>query len=327
MSPDDDITYTTVTNTTITGLTNGTAYTFTVVAINAGGNSLGTTSSAISPGSVPDAPTITSITRGNNTASVYFNAPDDVGGNDITGYYYSINGDVNENYTLTTDTVSPIIIDGLDNDVVYTVYLKAVNVIGNSIASNSIPMTTVTVPGAPTILSATKGDSTATISFTAPSSNGGNDITSYKYSIDDEDYITISSSSTSFTITGLTNGDEYTIYLRASNDIGNSSSVSTTVTPSDVPVAPEISLVPGDGQIILFIDTDYDDLLYNKGSSITSYEYSINGGTYTSTTQTSVTISGLENGTTYEFSVRAINANGTSIATTAESIPIAVEDI
>ncbi len=332
MSPGDVITYTTVTNTTITGLTNGTAYTFTVVAINAGGSSSGTTSSAISPGSVPDAPTITSITRGNSTASVYFDEPTDVGGNDITGYYYSINGDVNENYTLTSDTVSPIIIDGLDNDVVYTIYLKAVNVIGNSIASNSIPMTTVTVPSAPTSLSATVADGSTVVSFTAPFSDGGNDIISYKYSINDENYTSISSNLESFTINDLENGKEYTIYLKATNDIGDSEPGSTTVTPGGVPVAPSITLTPSEvekTQITLNITTDYSLEENYKGRTITKYEYAITAdenatiseedyvSNEESPTETSIIITGLLTGTTYYVYVRAVNSLGEGLPTMA----------
>jgi titin len=316
------------TNITINDLINGTAYTFTVVAINAGGNSLGTTSSAISPGSVPDAPTITSITRGNNTASVYFSAPEDDGGNDITGYLYSINGDVDENYTPTSDTASPIIIDGLNNDLAYTVYLKAVNAIGNSIASNSIPMSTVTVPGAPTILLATVADSSTIVSFTAPTSSGGNAITDYLYSTDNgTSYISADKTTTPITITDLTNGDDYTIKLKAVNDIGaGPASDSVTVSPATTPVAPTIYLVGGSQQITVYITTNYDESENNGGRAITKYEYSTDDGlSYesdtVSPTATTIIITGLETGNTYYVRVRAVNSIGNGLATSDTSVP------
>ena len=101
----------------------------------------------------------------------------------------------------------------------------------------------MTAPAAPTGLAAIAGDSSATISFTA-GSDGGSAVTNYKYSTDGTNYTALSPANTSspVTISGLTNGTSYNIYLKAVNSIGDgtaSSSVSVT------PVAPVIS---NDGQ-------------------------------------------------------------------------------
>lgn len=322
-TPGNVTTTTADTTTIITGLTNGTAYTFTIVVINAVGSSSGTTSYAITPGSEPSAPTITSITRGNSTAIVNFTAPTDNGGNTITDYLYSIDGTI---YTEAEDTESPIIIDGLDNDIAYTVYLKAVNSIGNSVASTSYAIVAVTVPGAPTISTATVDDSLTGVSFTAPTSNGGNAITDYLYSIDNGTSYTSADKTTSpITITGLTNGTEYTIRIKAENEIGEgTASTSVTVTPGTIPITPEISLVAGNTEITVYITTDYDLSANNGGRTITSYEYSIdNGSTYTSVSETTIIITGLINDSTYNVIVRAVNSIGTGSATTGSSIPIA----
>src|SRR5207247_10281043 len=56
---------------TVTSLTNGKTYTCTVTATNAVGTSSASLPSApVVPAAVPDAPTITSVTRGNATISV-----------------------------------------------------------------------------------------------------------------------------------------------------------------------------------------------------------------------------------------------------------------
>lgn len=90
-----------------------------------------------------------------------------------------------------------------------------------------------TAPSAPTSLTATAGDSSATISFT-PGFNGGSAITNYKYSLDGTTFTALSPAATTspVTIPGLTNGTTYSIYLKAVNTIGDSAASSAvTVTP------------------------------------------------------------------------------------------------
>jgi hypothetical protein len=80
-----------VTSTTITGLTNGTAYTFRVQAINAfGAGALSAASSTVTPATVPDPPGILAPAQGpaggSLTAVANWAAPASNGGAAITGY-------------------------------------------------------------------------------------------------------------------------------------------------------------------------------------------------------------------------------------------------
>lgn len=98
---------------------------------------------------------------------------------------------------------------------------------------------TASAPGAPTGVTATPGDGTATVSWTAPS-NGGSAITSYTVT----PYVgsaaqtptTVSGSPlwTSTTISGLTDGSSYTFTVTATNAVatGPASPPSSAVTPS-----------------------------------------------------------------------------------------------
>ena len=83
---------------------------------------------------------------------------------------------------LPTGAGSPLTVTGLTNGTSYTFTVTATNGVGTgpaSGASNSVVPATVTVPGAPTGVSAVAGDAQATVSFSAPVSNGGSPITSY----------------------------------------------------------------------------------------------------------------------------------------------------
>lgn len=72
---------------TVTGLTNGTAYTFTVTATNVIGTSAeSSTSASVTPATVPSSPTITAVSSGNAQATVSFTAPLNNGGSAITSY-------------------------------------------------------------------------------------------------------------------------------------------------------------------------------------------------------------------------------------------------
>ena len=86
-------------------------------------------------------------------------------------------------------------------------------------------------PTAPTSLASTAGDGQATISFTAGSS-GASAITNYEYSLDGTTYSSIGVTTSPVTVTGLTNGTTYSIYLRAVNTQGSgTASSSVSVTP------------------------------------------------------------------------------------------------
>jgi LPXTG-motif cell wall-anchored protein len=100
---------------------------------------------------------------------------------------------------------------------------------------------TASAPSAPTINSITSGDSSLTVSFTA-AADGGSPIMNYKYSTDGVTYSALNPASTSspFTISGLTNGTAYSVTIKAVNAIGDS--VASNIfagTPTTTTVAPK----------------------------------------------------------------------------------------
>ena len=94
---------------------------------------------------------------------------------------------------------------------------------------------TLTVPGAPTIGTATAGSASAAIVFTAPASNGGASITGYTASCAATAQTTGTATPTSspITVSGLTNGTTYSCSVTATNSVGTSAaSAAVTVTPA-----------------------------------------------------------------------------------------------
>ena len=106
---------------------------------------------------VPVAPTITSVVGTNGSLTVTFASGAD-GGSPITNYKYSIDG---TNYIALNPvtTSSPFIISGLTNATTYSVAIKAVNVYGDSLNSN-------TVSGTPTAPAAIVEPTTTTVAAT-----------------------------------------------------------------------------------------------------------------------------------------------------------------
>ena len=285
----------------------------------------------------PAAPTGVSATAGNGTATVSWTAPSN-GGSPTTSYTITpFIGSAAQ--TATTITGSPpatsTTITGLTNGTTYTFTVTATNAIGTgpaSTASNAVTPTAPTAPAAPTGVSATAGNGTATVSWTAPS-NGGSPTTSYTITpfigsaAQTATTITGSPPATSTTITGLTNGTTYTFTVTATNAIGTgpASTASNAVTPTapTAPAAPTgVSATAGNGTATVSWTAPS-----NGGSPTTSYTITpfIGSAAQTATTitgsppATSTTITGLTNGTTYTFTVTATNAIGTGPASTASN--------
>ena len=95
-----------------------------------------------------------------------------------------------------------------------------------------------TVPDAPMNLVAEATDAAVTLTWEAPENDGGSEITDYEYRIDRRNpWISIGSTDTAHTVTGLVNGTEYVFEVRAVNRIGKSFSSNRA---EATPEAPEV---------------------------------------------------------------------------------------
>jgi hypothetical protein len=182
------------------------------------------------PAIIPDTPTILSATPSDGQVEIAFTPPTSDGGSTILFYTVKTIG-----RTDVSGAGSPIAVTGLTNGTTYTFSVSATNAVGESAASATTTATPLTVPDAPTGVSATAGNTQATVSFTAPVSNGGAAITGYTVTSNPGGF-TATGSSSPLTVTGLTNGTAYTFTVVATNSVGDStpSAASSAVTPSSV---------------------------------------------------------------------------------------------
>jgi hypothetical protein len=120
---------------TVTGLASSTQYTYTVAATSPYGTSAASSaSSGVTATTVPQAPTIGTVTAGNAEASVSFTAGA-TGGSTITGY--SITSSPASTTTTQSASSSPYTFTGLTNGTTYTFTVTATNANGTSAASSA----------------------------------------------------------------------------------------------------------------------------------------------------------------------------------------------
>lgn len=137
--------------------------------------------------------------RGNQAAQVSFSAPFN-GGSAILVYSVI----ATPCCVVVNGSASPIDVGGLTNGVAYTFRVIAYNVRGVSAASAaSAAITPASVPGAPTGVSATRGNGQATVAFTLGAPNGS-PITSVTVTCSPSGSATGAASP--LVVTGLTNG-------------------------------------------------------------------------------------------------------------------------
>jgi hypothetical protein len=214
----------------VTGLTNGTAYTFTVTATNGvGTGSASSATTSVTPAGAPGAPTSVSATAADRQATVSFTAPAN-NGSAITRYTVT----ASPGGATATGSTSPITITGLTNGTGYTFSVTASNSVGTSAASTaSSAVTPAGVAGAPTGVSARSGDGSAAVSFIAPGSDGGAAIRSYTV-VASPGGVVATGSGSPIAVSGLTNCTSYTFTVTATNaaGTGSASTASAAVVPT-----------------------------------------------------------------------------------------------
>ncbi|MFJ6197286.1 beta strand repeat-containing protein [Micromonospora sp. NPDC092111] len=263
----------------------------------------------------PAAPAAPTATAGVASATVTWTAPAS-NGSPITGYVVTpIRGGVPQTPISYDASATTRVLTGLSVGASYTFTVAAVNALGTGPASPaSAAVVPFSLPGAPTITAASAGDSSATLTWTAPST-GGSPITSYVVT----PYVagvaqtprTFTGTATTQTVTGLTPGTSYTFTVTATNAGGSGppSAQSASVIPN---VSPTLSNPPPPAGEV---GAAYSDTLVVTGGTA-PFVWSVSAGALPAGVTLNAS-TGLLSGTptasgSFDFTVKVLDASGQS---------------
>lgn len=303
----------------VSGLTNGTEYSFSVSALNDLGESEHCGVS-VKPGT-PTAPEIESVTPSSGKLEVKWSEPESSNAGAITKYGVYLNGVLAK----TTPETSMLIKD-LENGSEYVITVSAFNYVGEG--EKSAPVTAT--PGGPPDkirdiayeLTYNETDKCGVeLTWKAPEDTGGLDITSYK--VTGEGNIVITGRKA--VITGLERGTDYTWDIIACSAAGDGDAVTTeTITTLDKPGAPTLVGVDSSNSEFTLTWKAPSEDGRSKISAYNFYFKPVDGGEEIVWTLTTIpdpdkngemsasvnadTLEGLVVGQKYEIAVTAVNA-------------------
>lgn len=154
----------------------------------------------------------------------------------------------------TTIVPTSVTVANLTAGVTYQFEVLATNSVGSSalsLPSNPVTPFALTIPGAPTSVSAVAGNASALVAWAAPVFTGNTPITSYTVTtlvggVPAGITAVVPATSTGVAVSGLTNGTTYTFTVHATNSVGDGpeSLPSAPVTPVQPPPAqaPDMSM-------------------------------------------------------------------------------------
>ncbi|MGO8672517.1 MAG: kelch repeat-containing protein [Capsulimonadaceae bacterium] len=296
-----------------TGLTNGVEYFYKLAAVGAAGTSPQSSEVSATPEpsgpTAPPTPTGVAATARNTQVSLLWSAS--TGATSYSIYRATTSG-AEGSTPVGTAAGTSFTDTGLTNGVKYFYKVAGVNAVGTSAQSSEVSATPEPpAPAAPTGLTATAGNAQVSLSWST--STGATSYNIYRATTSGAEGSTPVGTSTSgsYTSTGLTNGDKYYFTVAAVNGAGTSAQsneASTTLTPN----APTgLTASAGNTQVGLSWTSSY------AATSYSIYRGTTSGGEGSTPVGTanglSYTNSGLTNGVTYFYKVASVNAGGTGM--------------
>lgn len=303
---------------TVTGLTLGTSYSISAVAINSAGRSSERTySTTLTPAGIPFGVSALSATPGDTTLTINYTGPASLNGGTWDRYQYFISPTgtpfsdtptaISTNQATTSYTFTGLV-NGAPYDI-KVVALTTANGSASSVNTTLLNLIPAVAPQAPTISVSRLTATTARVNWYS-TSDGGSPITAYaitvtKNAVPQSCYTNLAT--TTCTLSGLNALDLVTAAATSTNLIGTSpTSTTISYTHAAAPLSPTgITATPGDTSISISFTQP------QSGDSISDYEYSFDRTTFISfgTNVSPVVLTGLTNEVEYSFFIRAIGTS------------------
>ena len=200
------------------------------------------------PTEAPGAPTGVEVAisgEDGDALDVSWTAPEESGTSDVTGYvvqWKSGDDDYSEDNQSSVDDASASVGDLTQGDT-YTFRVAAVSDDGQGDWSDEASGNPAVAPGLVGELTSKAGNSTLTLSWTAPEDDGGSEITGYVVSWRtgrqaSADTADVAGDATGYTIMGLRNTANYSVWVAAVNAAGTGESASVPAGTDNVSVSP-----------------------------------------------------------------------------------------
>jgi len=299
----------------------GSTFYYRFTALNSAGEGSRSAEVSATTPTVPSAPMNLAATSSNGQVTISWQAPQSDGGRSVTSYSILRGTQSGAETMLNSTSGTNYTDDAVANGQAYYYIVKASNAVGTGPASNEVSAMPKAVPFAPTSLSATGGVGSITLSWSAPTSNGGSLITGYNVyrgsSAGNERAVPVAALTDAYSWTdpGLPGASTFYYCVSAINAVGEGAR-STEVfasTPGAPGVPVYLNAQASNNSVLL----TWTDPTSNGGSSITAYRI------YMATdedaesllislgaSEHSYNVTGLLAGHAYTFRLSAVNAIG-----------------
>ncbi len=319
----------------VTGLENGKIYIFKIRGVNSTNGYESDERSATPRSLRPAAPTGLNAAAGDGRVALTWDDPGDA---TITGWQYAVRsagtfGDWTDIPGSTTSTTG-YAVSGLDNGTEHTFKLRAVNDKGAGEESGEVSATPLSIPDKPSGLTATPGSGWVLLEWDGP---GDPDISGWQYNqrraggdfAESWTHVPGSSAATtSYRVNGLAIGASYGFKIRAeAGERTGTASEEATATLPPLPTRPQgLTAIAGDGEVLL---------RWTALGNPTVTHWQCSCGTpdgpavwidipRSGAATADYRVSGLDNGATHDFRIRAVNSSGPGPASNLVSaVPLA----
>ena len=317
---------------TVDGLTNGTAYTFAVRAVNQTGDGAAATVDAIPTLAKPASPANLAATAGDTQVELGWELPVNTSQIGTMQVRHKLKtAQVWNAWSDLSATATSTIVTGLTNDSEYSFEVRASNDAGDGEVATVDATPVLATPDVPTNLMATAGNAQVVLGWTLPANTSEIDRVQVRHKVKAAErwgaWSDLPSTATTTTVTGLVNETEHTFAVRAVNNAGEGAAETVDATPTEavLPAPEDLTAVAGDTTVDLSwtlppdtpgIDIDRMQVRYKVKTGDEWGDWSD-----LSDTATTTTVTGLANDTEYTFAVRAMSEVGEGAVATADATP------